>query len=116
MKRCPDCGQVKPIEDFVRNSSTKSGRGFYCRPCWNIRIKRHKQKLYGGERAFLLQLRYKLTQEELERMLDAQEGLCAICRMQPAKHVDHCHATGVVRGLLVLGAIGGWARHRTTRS
>lgn len=37
-------------------------------------------------------------------MLDQQAGLCAICTdpMVPGKktHVDHCHKTGRIRGLL----------------
>ena len=35
-------------------------------------------------------------------MLAQQNGLCAICKRKPKKKlgVDHCHVTGVVRGLL----------------
>src|SRR5262245_35902897 len=37
-------------------------------------------------------------------MLDRQGGVCAICRKKPDKGkplcVDHCHVTGMVRGLL----------------
>jgi hypothetical protein len=50
--------------------------------------------------------RYGLTPEEYERMLAAQGGRCAICRTgSPGKRfkkfaVDHCHETGVIRGLL----------------
>lgn len=103
MKRCPDCGEEKPLEEFVRNRSKKSGRSSYCKPCWTLRIRRHKQKLYGGERSFLLKLRYGVTLADVDAMQLRQNGLCAICRSQPAQHVDHCHATGEVRGLLCFG-------------
>lgn len=48
--------------------------------------------------------RYGLTIEQWEAMRDSQNGLCAICEQPPSKerdfHVDHCHQTGRVRGLL----------------
>ena len=33
-------------------------------------------------------------------MLEAQGGLCALCRERPAQHVDHDHLTGKVRAML----------------
>ncbi|WP_329391128.1 endonuclease VII domain-containing protein [Streptomyces sp. NBC_01351] len=33
-------------------------------------------------------------------MIAAQGGVCLICRKAPAVHVDHCHETGRVRGVL----------------
>lgn len=36
-RRCPDCGEVKPITDFPRNRSRFDGRGVYCKPCHNTR-------------------------------------------------------------------------------
>ncbi|WP_347878324.1 endonuclease VII domain-containing protein [Streptomyces sp. KS 21] len=33
-------------------------------------------------------------------MVAAQGGLCCICLKAPAVHVDHCHETGRVRGVL----------------
>lgn len=50
--------------------------------------------------------RFGLTLADYNRMLAEQNGCCAICRNPQADkrtkryHVDHCHATGRVRGLL----------------
>lgn len=103
MKRCADCGVEKPLDQFVRNRAKQSGRSSYCKPCWTLRIRRHKQQLYGGERSFLLKLRYGITAQEVEEMRRRQDGVCAICRSNPPEHVDHCHASGTVRGLLCFG-------------
>jgi uncharacterized CHY-type Zn-finger protein len=46
---------------------------------------------------------YNLTPDCYYEMLDNQNGLCAICGTKPDKkrlEVDHCHKTGLVRGLL----------------
>jgi hypothetical protein len=50
-----------------------------------------------------LQQRYGLSQEEYEELKERQKSKCAICgRKQSGKRlsVDHCHSTGLVRGLL----------------
>lgn len=56
-----------------------------------------------------LRREFGLTIDQYEEMFTAQGGLCAICR-HPETHrrknerhnlaIDHCHATGRVRGLL----------------
>jgi hypothetical protein len=46
---------------------------------------------------------YGITHDEFLAMLDAQGGVCAICKNRNGKramNVDHDHATGTVRGLL----------------
>ena len=48
-----------------------------------------------------------ITSAEYDALLTNQDGRCAICRRLPApgKHlaVDHCHTSGIVRGLLCGG-------------
>jgi hypothetical protein len=45
--------------------------------------------------------RYGLSLEELRAILARQGNACAICRKSGVGlHIDHCHATGKVRGLL----------------
>lgn len=50
---------------------------------------------------------YGITLKDYDRMFEQQQGKCAICgctesRTKRSKHfyVDHCHETGLIRGLL----------------
>lgn len=100
-KICPDCGQTKPLEDFPRFHRNRDGRGTYCKPCHNARNRESILK-NGGPRHYHLRRRYGLGVSEVERMIQAQGGLCAVCKMRPATQVDHDHKTGVVRGILCI--------------
>lgn len=58
-----------------------------------------------GEYSFKLNLRdrFGLTVEQYNSMLEAQGGVCAICKRPKRKRrlaVDHDHKTGMIRGLL----------------
>jgi len=46
--------------------------------------------------------RYGLSKEDYFKLLDKQNGVCAICKVKKegTLHIDHNHKTGVVRGLL----------------
>ena len=52
--------------------------------------------------------KYGITLEEYDLLLEMQKGVCAICGKLPDEtntnnkylHVDHCHDTGKIRGLL----------------
>ncbi len=70
---------------------------------------RAKNKAYAAAypertRAAQLRIKYGLTLEQYEQLLEKQEGLCAICQRERStkRHlaVDHCHTTGKIRGLL----------------
>lgn len=60
-----------------------------------------------GNRAYKLRTRYNLTEGEYEDLLKFQDGVCAVCHRVPSPHkhggtfhVEHCHDTGLVRGLI----------------
>jgi len=49
--------------------------------------------------------KYGLTVEQFEKMLEQQNGSCAICKRHKSNFnrnldTDHCHKTGIVRGIL----------------
>ncbi|MFG1803525.1 endonuclease VII domain-containing protein [Micromonospora carbonacea] len=37
LRRCRDCGAWKALDDFCANSKRPSGRGSYCKACFNVR-------------------------------------------------------------------------------
>lgn len=65
--------------------------------------KNNRQKNYRQE----LVRKYGVEYEWFDNQLQVQKGLCAVCQKdliginkQNKPHVDHCHATGKVRGIL----------------
>ena len=48
--------------------------------------------------------KYGLTKEQFLSMLDTQKNKCAICSIEFSNtqriNIDHCHSSGIVRGLL----------------
>lgn len=107
MKLCRDCQQEKPLEDFSPAKKSADGLTAYCRPCHNAKSKETYTRLYGGTREYHLRRRYGITGAEVTAMIEAQGGLCALCQERPARHVDHDHVTGAVRGVLCFNCNGG---------
>jgi hypothetical protein len=112
VKRCPDCGESKPLAEFPRNKNSKDGRHTYCKPCHNLRGKETYQRLYGGTRHYHLKRRYGIGADEFEELVRLQGGACAICGRPDPEHVDHDHETGTVRGILCFNCNGGLGQFR----
>lgn len=110
MYRCQcDCGN----EAKVSFSQMKSGKTKSC-GCisrqtgemnHNWKHGRSKTREYYNEN--FMKLKYGLTPEKYQEILDKQNGVCAICKTKPNFDkwkkrfaIDHCHSTGNVRGLL----------------
>jgi hypothetical protein len=102
-KPCTNCKETKPLEDFHRSAKASDGRASWCKQCANAIHRTYRKRNYRPEdkRRWQLKTRYGLTPDDVDGMLKRQEGLCAVCSKILGKfHIDHCHTTGVVRGLL----------------
>ncbi|MER6535070.1 endonuclease VII domain-containing protein [Streptomyces sp900105755] len=88
-KYCRTCGEIKPHSEWHRNASASDGLSTSCKACRAAK-----------SRADHLKRNYNLTEAERDALIATQYGLCAICLDAPPVHVDHCHKTGRVRGVL----------------
>jgi hypothetical protein len=130
-KRCPRCREVKQVSDFRHEPSRPRGLAIYCRACDPI-IRREKyltrrqahndyarryqqerpEKRSAYTRRYALKKFYGITPEQWDQMYERQRGCCLLCGEAPARkrlHVDHCHETGLVRGLLCTSCNSGIA-------
>jgi hypothetical protein len=99
-RRCPRCQEIKALEDFSRNRSSKNGFGSYCKPCHNQVVRANRLKHHGSTRSFHLNRRYRVDSAQVAWMILQQGGVCALCRSGNPEHVDHDHRTKRVRGIL----------------
>ena len=101
---CSKCEELKPAGEFHRQRNRRHGRHSWCKRCYNLyaRTIRNKRVSRERRRSWNLSTRYRMTPSDVEAMLAAQNGLCAICsNILPLKyHIDHNHGTGEVRGIL----------------
>lgn len=121
---CSICGKNKRAIDFQKVKDKRSGLSTYCKEClriltlqWKLnntgRVREYGKKYFKNlpaERKRLYSRRYRLknyglTLERYDQLLSGQKGKCKICKSPPngpgkVLHVDHCHKTKKVRGLL----------------
>ena len=97
------------------------GKFFTGKPCKNGHIAEHwnyngmcveckrecdrRSNPKAGKR-YRVKKSYGLTEQQVEKMLELQENKCAICKdeLNRTHHaqIDHCHASGKVRGMLCI--------------
>lgn len=95
-KRTPECGH--PERRHVGHGK--------CPACY-AKWKRETDPKYGKEQRRIDERRrkYGISESEFRSLIKKQHGLCALCHSMlddggPKTHVDHCHKTGIIRGLL----------------
>lgn len=109
LKFCGSCEEWKPktLEFFYFRKS----RGYFENPCRECA--REYARRYAAENpvdldrqwAYQIKSQYGITVEDYWEMFERQGGGCNVCGeppQAPRRHlsIDHCHVTGVVRGLL----------------
>ncbi len=91
--RCKPCRAREAREYYADTRATLREKRNATRRAWR---RANPEK----ERAASRRKRYGVTQEQVDELLLAQNGVCRICSMPNPDSVDHCHVTGRVRGLL----------------
>ena len=111
-KTCTECGHEKQLTEFYKRSD-KEGHRAHCKTChkhkastkWRGDVEFRARQYTRSRRANLKKM-YGITPENYVEMYDAQDGKCAICgTTEPGRGaqwfcIDHCHDSGIVRGLL----------------
>ncbi len=110
MKTCNRCKKLQPKDNFYKNKKPKDGLTYGCKDCLRAisRLTRQKRRDRVGEAEWLriqkhndLNAKYGISIDEYNAMATKQNNRCAICLKEPkVLYVDHCHKTGVIRGLL----------------
>lgn len=94
-KQCSVCETVKPAKDFYTDRAYIDGLSKRCRLC-------HRATIHLARRC----RQFNISVDQYTEMTRSQGGVCAICQRVPLRvhpngfSIDHCHTTGVVRGLL----------------
>lgn len=107
MKKCTSCGQDFPIEKYHVADRKSGRRRGDCPAC----VLRKQKARYADQKEKLAEIRltggrkykYGVTREQVHAMLAEQDNQCKICSIEISymtAHLDHCHTTSAVRGLL----------------
>jgi hypothetical protein len=106
-KSCPHCGKIKSFKQFYKDKAKKTGLSSWCKKC-SFEKAKDRESTYGEQmRIHHLKQFYGITLEQYDKMVEDQDGVCAICNNINSNgrrlSVDHNHKTGKVRGLLCGG-------------
>jgi hypothetical protein len=125
MKTCTKCKETKVVAEFGRDKKGRNGLRAICKTCKRKEFTAHRvknkdkfnaysKKWYANPentakvRGYWLARKFNITLADYDKMFAAQKGCCAICGTRdsggvgPHFNVDHCHTTGVIRGLLCI--------------
>ena len=121
-KKCTKCKETKKIDEFYTSKQKIDGLNPWCKRCKLDQNKQYAKNPEVAARKKAWREKYNLSTTDLRKfsrmkrlygvnfeeymeMMDSQNGKCAICKdklimKRRGIHIDHCHNTDKVRGLL----------------
>lgn len=116
-RECLKCNETKELSEYYKHSKGSGGYNTRCKLCvdeasrkWrennSSRVKELRTRSYltnkDKYRDEFLKKTYGVSNEDYKQMFNLQNGKCKICDSSSDKrlHIDHCHSTLAVRGLL----------------
>lgn len=101
-RMCLECGETKVVSLFYCDRTVSSGHQPVCILCrraervlkWSELSDEDRQRIQVRNWETWIWRYYRLTVSEYEAMLEAQGGVCAICKQPPVRRlcVDHDHS------------------------
>lgn len=108
-KNCTKCFENMELEKFQKDHRYSDGYSSWCKSCKNELSARYQKQWAANNReaakSIQLKTRYGIDLKRYNEILEIQNFSCAICKKHESEFgrklsVDHCHDTGVIRGLL----------------
>jgi hypothetical protein len=104
MKKCSKCGIEKPLSEFNSDKRKKDGKYTSCKTCHSLSAKTWQKKNPEKVKNARWLREFGVSFEFIENLKVKQNNCCAICKkelnLNVKAHIDHCHTTGKVRGIL----------------
>lgn len=105
MKTCTACLKSKPLSSFHKCKPRKDGYHYTCKQCRSLKRNFENSQRPEHKVSSDLKYRYGITLRQYESLLASQNYCCTICKVHSSEfskrlHVDHCHLTNGIRGLL----------------
>ncbi len=102
VKICSLCKKSLQLSMFSLYSKKSGKLRSRCKDCCSKYYQSNKDRHKKLSRDWFLKSEYNISLDEYNTILKDQNGSCKICKKVCEKtlHVDHCHSTGTIRGLL----------------
>ena len=103
MKKCSECGLVKPVAAFCKDKHHATGLKSGCRICagkrWVAWREAHPEQLKHSYRKTHYKTTYGLSDADADALAKDRNrmGTCPVCGEHTKLVIDHRHATGKMR-------------------
>lgn len=98
MKKCTNCGILKPIEEFYKRNKNTDKRVSYCKKCWSLSRSKSVEKRYIDNRKKKLPFSYAMIRYNRQRLkvIKHYGGECACCGIGDYEFlaIDHKYGDG----------------------